>query len=219
MSLRTSNAPRRRRLAVATICLAAVLVGCTDKNAPTWSLPSPFLPRTSPANLLHNLQSAYEKRNVAEYDSLLAEDFTFLPAAEERRWWPGLPETWGHDTEVLIHVRMFDEGTVSHLTLRFTAGAVEWDAVEQMPSDSIHGVSLFLYGSSPSHPSDPSEDRLSSGRGKFWFRRNGWFWPGTRDSVWTIVRWQDYPEFVLPKGGPAADIPMSGGVIKYLFLL
>jgi hypothetical protein len=207
------------RPALATLCCLAVLAGCGDKETSPLTVDPPvFLPRTSPLNLLHNLAMAYERRNLAQYDSLLAEDFSFVAAAEDRRWWPDLPQTWGHDSEVLIHARMFDAQATRTLTLRFVTGDLGWDAVEQMPADSIHGVSLYLFGLLPDYPNDLKECRFHFGRGKFWFRRNGWLWPGTRDSVWTIVRWQDYPEFVLPKRSAAAEMPMSWGVVKHFFL-
>jgi hypothetical protein len=219
MSARGFDSIRRRRLAVAAVCIAAAIAGCGDKETgPITIDPPDFLPRTSPLNLLNNLALAYGRRDLAQYDSLLAADFTFVTATQDRRWWPDLPEQWGRDSEVLIHARLFDAQAVPTLTLQFVTGAIEWDAMAQMPADSIHGVRLYLIGSVPARPNDPKEYRLDFGRGKLWFRRNGWFWPGTQDSVWTIVRWQDYPEFVLPVRGAASDVPTGWGVIKHFFL-
>jgi hypothetical protein len=211
MSIRAFNPLRRPRLAVTTICLAAALVGCTDKGTPTWSLPSPFLPRTSPANLLHNLKLAYEKRNLAEYDSLFASDFIFDISAEDQQE-PGMPDFWARDTEILIHTRMFDADLVQTLTVDFVPADSVWDPTDSLYTALIMNVTLDFYGGTPSHPTDVKEYRVANGQEKFWFRKNGWTVPGKPDSIWTIVKWED-DQF----GGMAVGQRTSWGSVKVLF--
>jgi hypothetical protein len=219
------NPLRRRRLAVVALCLAAGVAGCGDKEN-CWGGwcgddpppdPPAFLPRTSPSNLLHNLQKAYEKRNIAEYESLLAKDFTFVLSVDDQER-PGIPDSWGHDPEVLIHTRLFDPALVQMLTLTFVPVDSVWDTEDSIYTALISNVNLFLVGATPAHPTDVMEYRISNGRAKFWFRKNGWTVPGKADSIWTIVRWQDNPVGGLATRGSAGVDPMSWGRLKAAFL-
>jgi len=207
-----------RFLAGTAVCVVAAVAGCghdhrviTDEELP----PPPIsLPRTSPANLLHNLKLAYERRNLAEYDSLLAEDFIFILSEEDQQK-PDMPDLWRHDTEVQIHTRMFDTEYVQVLTLAYEIGDSTWDAEEGKYAVVIQRVNLYLYGSTPGHPTDVKEYRISDSRSRFWFRRNGWLWPGTQDSVWTIVMWQDNP--VRSREASAASSPATWGMLKAIY--
>jgi hypothetical protein len=192
MSRRVLAPTGRRSPAVACLLVAAALVGCGDVDRPEdagWGRDP--LPRTSPANLLRNLQKAYEKRNIAEYESLLAKDFVFTVSAEDSLI-PGMPDySWGHDSEVQAHTHMFDAGLVQTLTVTFVAAKPVWDPADRMYTVVVSNVNLDINGVTPAHPTDVREHRVTNGREKFWFRKNGWLSPGTPDSVWTIVRWDD----------------------------
>jgi hypothetical protein len=216
MSIRAFNPLPWRRSAVVALCLAAVLGGCTDKSTPTWSLPSPFLPRTSPANLLHNLKMAYEKRDLAEYDSLLAKDFTFVLSAEDQGK-PGMPDSWWRDQEIQIHTHLLDAGMVRTLTVDFGVADSVWDPAGEMYTVLISNVNLYLVGATPAHPGDVKEYRVTNGRSKFWFRKNGWTVPGKPDSVWTIVKWEDSPIDGMAARGSALVDPQTWGLLKALF--
>lgn len=180
-----------------------------------------FKERVTPQNLLYNLKQTYKLRNVAEYDSLLAMDFTFVLSAEDAAK-PDMPDQWGRDPEIQIHQRMFDAEMVQTLTLDFVVGDLAWDPAENMYAIIIRDVDLYLYGSpygsTPSHPADRREYWVRGSRSRFWFRKNGWVWPGTRDSVWTIVKWEDNPVAgSRPAWGPRAGEELTWGVIKALF--
>jgi hypothetical protein len=201
---------------LAAACGLVVLVGCSDDVTPiVW--PSPYLPRTSPANLLHNLQKAYEQRNIAEYDSLLAKDFIFMISREDQQN-PHFDDSWGKGEEVLIHTRMFDAEMVQTLTVAFVGAAAVWDPADSMYTVVISNVNLLLYGSTPAHPIDVKEYRVVNGRAKFWFRKNGWAASPKPDSIWTIVKWED-DAFARRAGGhPPVSEEQSWGSIKALFL-
>jgi len=171
------------------------LVGCPfspsqDDGGPP--PPPPFLLRTTSQNLLYNLKQAYKLRNAAEYESLLARDFTFVLSAEDAAK-PDMPDQWGRDPEIQIHQRMFDADMVQQLTLEFVVEDLVWDPTDNMYTTIISNVNLYLYGSTPSHPNDPKEYRVANSRAKFWFRKNGWTAPGNPDSIWTVVKWEDNP--------------------------
>jgi hypothetical protein len=182
-----------RLLPAALLCVSTVFPGCGDKKtAPGPDKESNFLPRTSPTNLLHNLKQAYAERDLAEYDSLLAEDFVFILSEEDQQM-PDMPDSWGRDIEILIHTCIFGSQYLQTITLEYEIGDTTWDAEEGKYAAVIQHVNLYLYGSTPGHPTEVKEYRVSDGRSRFWFRKNGWFSPGTQNSVWTIVKWQDNP--------------------------
>jgi hypothetical protein len=188
--------PVRSAIGVAVLLVALAVVGCPF--SPTTGgggdeIISPFLPRTSPQNLLYNLKQAYKERSIAEYESLLANpDFTFELSPEDQLK-PDLPDQWGRDPEILIHSRMFDAEMVQQLTLDFAVGDVVWDATQGMYTALITNVNLRLYGSTPGHPTEVKEYTVSGSTSKFWFRKNPWTTGAAHDSIWTIVLWQDNP--------------------------
>ena len=207
-----------RFVAVACFAFLAAFAGCGDgKTSAPDHEESPFLPRTSPANLLHNLKTAYAERDVAEFDSLLANPgFTFVLSQVDQDK-PDMPDSWGRDPEILIHSRMFDAEMVQTLTLDFIVGDVTWDATQGMYSVMVTNVNLFLYGSTPGHPTEVKEYTVSDSRSKFWFRKNPWTTGAAHDSVWTIVRWEDEPIGSRGARSPNAAERSSWGVIKTLF--
>jgi hypothetical protein len=218
MGVRTLALTGSRIAAAACLVLLAALIGCGDKEtAPPDQVESAFLPRTSPQNLLHNLKQAYLERNAAEYESLLAVDFTFL-LSEEDQAKPDMPDDWGLETECLIHRHMFDDGYVQQASLDFTVGNdLTWDAVQGMYTMMITNVDLFLYGSTPAHPTELKEYKVSDGRAKFWFRKNPWTTGAAHDSVWTIVMCEDNPTGSRGSTGSALSEAASWGSIKALY--
>jgi hypothetical protein len=185
-----------RRLAGAMLLLAALgITACPFMPSKDDTKPQPvkdFWDRTSPSSLLHNLKKAYEKRSIAEYESLLAKDFTFVLSAEDQQQ-QGMPDSWGRAPEIQIHTRMFDAELVQTLTLAFEVADSVWDPADGMYTALMSNVNLYLVGATPAHPGDVKEYRVSGGRAKFWFRKNPWTVAGKPDSVWTIVKWEDSP--------------------------
>ena len=187
----------RSAIGVAVLLVALAIVGCPfspTKGDGDDHLIQTFLPRTSPQNLLHNLKQSYKERNIAEYESLLANPgFTFVLSQEDQDK-PDMPDSWGRDPEILIHSRMFDAEMVQTLTLDFIVGDVTWDATQGMYTVMITNVNLFLYGATPGHPTEVKEYTVSDSRSKFWFKKNPWTTGAAHDSIWTIVQWEDNPE-------------------------
>lgn len=117
---------------------------------------------------------------------------------------PDLPDDWERDTEILIHTRLFDAEYVQHLTLEFNVGDVEWDSARGMYTVLITHVDFYLYGSTPGHPTEVKEYRVSDSRSKFWFRKNPWTTGAAHDSAWAIVRWEDIP--IGSRGGTGSAV-------------
>jgi hypothetical protein len=150
-----------------------------------------FLLRITPENLLANLKMAYHERETAEYESLLAKDFTFVLSPEDAGQ-PGMPSQWGRNTEIGIHQRMFDADLVQTLSLDFVIGDRIFDETDQLWTITITNVELSLYGMTTEHPT-PKLYRVQNGVSKFWFRQESWTVPGTSDRIWSIVKWEDSP--------------------------
>ena len=157
-----------------------------------------FSPRTSVTNLLENLKTAYSERVPAEYESLLALDFSFVFSDLDQAD-PDVPsEDLTREDEVRIHESMFDATLVQSLTLDFTydIGSLEVDEVFTTENDTIWtlyltNVNLYLYGGTPQHPNEPEGYELTNGVEQLWFRENGWT-HSNGDPIWTIVRWKEH---------------------------
>jgi hypothetical protein len=211
---RAALATRLRALTAA--CALAAIAACSSDEPTCEAGPTPtsFLPRTSPTNLLHNLRQAYAERDLAEFDSLLAEDFTFFLSSDDQQN-PDLPDSWRRASEILIHRRMFDRQRVLDLRLSYRSGDSAWDSEEGKYAVDVWPINLYLHGITVVEPPDTNEYRVSDSRSRFWFRKNPWLWPGTKDSVWTIASWQDNPTGGGNNGGSA--MPATWGKVKGLF--
>ncbi|MCK4413626.1 MAG: hypothetical protein KAY32_08785 [Candidatus Eisenbacteria sp.] len=190
---------RTLQLGVSGLLLLLMIAGITgcpfspDSGNGDDPPPDLFKARTSPENLLENLKMAYRERVVAEYESLLAMDFTFLLSAEDAAE-PGMPESWGRQDEIGIHTNMFDSDRVQDLSLSFDSGDRVFDPTDGLWTITITNVRLRLYGETPGNEGEgPEEYKVDSGTSKFWFRENDWTEPGTSNKIWTIVKWEDNP--------------------------
>lgn len=183
------------------LSLIGILLGVTGCPFSTKSDPpdippevTDFLPRTSPANLLHNLKEAYKARNIIQYDSLIAKNFLFYFSTPDQQEFP-YPYDWQaeHDS----HERMFDPEWVQDLTLEFHVGEIVIDTLNTSPGDTLwwttlDQVNLYLYGSSPQHPNeDPQGWRLEDGIQEFWFQKQSWTHAATGDNIWKIIEWRE----------------------------
>jgi len=118
MSRRTISAP----LLLAAMVLSLAACGdetdhiCHEANPPIECvLKAP----TSEANLLDNLQAAYEYRDVAAYSDLLADDFRFYFDPDTRSS-NNLPEFWNSDTDSTQTGRLFTSTKVSEIRVNLT---------------------------------------------------------------------------------------------------
>jgi hypothetical protein len=131
-----------RRLAVPALLavFACLLAGCWNPFAPPGGEgggggTADFKVRTSPANVLHNIETAYEYRNAGEYLDCLSEDFIFYPSDEDVQD-PDLniPPEWEKAEETTMHTNMFDDGSdVESIALTLTDSNITYD--EGDPSD------------------------------------------------------------------------------------
>lgn len=89
--------------------------GCSEDNPPPTSVVSgatPYLARTTPANVVVNFERAYEERNLGEYMKLFAHDF--LMESDQ------VPEGyWTRDRERTAARNMFEISSVDTVILNF----------------------------------------------------------------------------------------------------
>ncbi|MBN2564145.1 MAG: hypothetical protein JXB46_00380 [Candidatus Eisenbacteria bacterium] len=188
-----------RRLAV--LALAAVLLsslaGCWNPFAPDEGKPKPRPPadfrlRTTPANVMHNMQLAYVYMDAEEYLDCLSEDFIFF--ANEDDVGNGVPESWEKDTERNVHENMFSDSppdpalTVEsiQLTLTLTNRDSIPSAIPEHPWDYIFTESVILYVNLYTgltyYANAPSEYRLRVDQDQV--GPNG-------EQLWEVYEWSD----------------------------
>ena len=190
-----------------------LLSGCPwspGKNSVIPPVPSNYLPQTSPANVLANLQMAYAERKIDEYKKLFTEDFVFVfnPADPVDPNHPNPPQ-WSLVDELTVTENMFADELVSKIELSsYSLGVAEkvdslyygpraWkvrvdDANLQVYTRKEDGTLLTL---------------LVEGATEVFFFREEPSKPSPVDGrpTWYIFRWEDQPI-----GAKIASTPVSG---------
>lgn len=137
-----------RRLVVWSLAVVVTVTatGCWNPFAPEGGGGQPpvvvtYKERTSPDNVIHNLNTAYKDMNADEYLDCLAEEFEFhLNPDDYGDPANNLPEDWDKQEERDIHDAMFGQDTeVEDIDLVFTNTSKLWDdnALPGDPSDDL----------------------------------------------------------------------------------
>jgi hypothetical protein len=195
---------------------------CTDPDDDAADLI--FRPRTSPQNLLHNLLKAYQYREIAEVESLLADDFAFYFSDGDTSR-PGIPESWDRIREIDAHEGMFDREFVQSLSMEFAVDSIVPDPEYANGEDSVwvagvNYLDLDLFGIPRSHPGEPPQYyKVEDSRAQFWFRRSSRIEPTTGEPIWTIIKCKETTttNWLLRPLRPCPAESTSWGVIKVLF--
>ena len=140
-----------RRLAVSMLLavLALTLSGCWNPFAPKPAPPVPIPPaeyrdRTTPENVLHNLETAYVYKDAVEYLDCLSEDFEFYPNESDVND-PNDPvdPVWWKADERAVHENMFADGSdVDYITLTLTVASLEYDY--GIPEDPLDDTCICI---------------------------------------------------------------------------
>jgi hypothetical protein len=198
-------------------CVMTVQADClgiwTQGGSCMWSSCGHF-PPSSPANVLANLRTAYEDRDIEDYERLFAEDFTFVfsPASIPEPHDP-TPAQWGRNEEFTSTENMFRDELVDRVSLEWVIGVPEhadsvmygpraWkvkvDTVNlQVDTRSAAGVRLIL--------------QVPGTTEMFYFRQEPSRLASDGRPSWFIFRWEDQPIL-----GLKVD-QMSWGDIKYWY--
>lgn len=87
------------------LVLAMLALACDDPTYQDVIPPPQYQPLTTRTAVLHNLELAYNQRNIARLDELLDESFTFFPSASDVN--SGLPPQWDRATELSASAHLF----------------------------------------------------------------------------------------------------------------
>ena len=192
----------RAAIAAAVSVFVLTAAGC-DLFAPPMTdgppvEPVQYKPRTTRANVIYNLSSAYEERNLDEYMDCLAEEFTFHLAQVDLDEDATLPEYWGKAMERSIHEKMFGivpvqnpENEVEKITLTLTTGPYDHDEgadpVDPMDDRWTYRLSTDLMVWFPNNL-----QRRADADVEFVFRIDPLETnPEDGDTLFEIVKWED----------------------------
>lgn len=192
-------------------CAAVFVAGCsTPGPGPELPPPPEFRDRTSPENVIYNLELAYEEMNAEEYLDCLSVDFTFYPCQSDVQN-PELeiPAEWYKTDERAMHENMFGDGSdVESISLTLTEIDVQCD--EGIPGDPLDDTCVYtedvdlrvnLYGGLTYLTTKHSQfwmrvdtDQQGSGGELFWeiylwYELDEGRWPGDReDASWGRIK-------------------------------
>jgi hypothetical protein len=125
-------------LLCAVSCAAVLVGGCsTPSSGPDIPAGPEFRDRTSPENVLYNLELAYEEMDLDEYLDCLSEDFEFFPNEDDvNNPELDIPAVWWKVDEAAMHENMFaGDSDVETITLTLTIASITYD--EGIPEDPL----------------------------------------------------------------------------------
>jgi len=130
-----------KRPIVITICIVAALAAWScDPDKTTPSAPADPTPPMTQDDVLHNLELAYNDRNIAEFEKLLDENFEFYFSRYDFNSGMVPFESWGRLDELNTNQRLLDPDNPDpnrvisiFLELDYVPG--DWDPE---PPDSVH---------------------------------------------------------------------------------
>jgi len=137
------------RTIIALLCAvscAAVLAGGCSTAGPGPDIPADpeFRDRTSPENVVYNMELAYEEMDLEEYLDCLSVDFEFFPNEDDVNDpdYP-LPPVWWKADEAALHENMFsDESNVDNISLTLTVATV--DSIGGIPEDPLDDIYIYI---------------------------------------------------------------------------
>jgi hypothetical protein len=180
------------RLLAVVMALAAQLTACSDDD------PGPrtprYLPQTSEDNVLENLITAYEARDIAAYSRLFANDFQFYhdPRTREQL---GI-EFWTRTSDSLRTEALFSAPNVTRIEL-----AMDWQRGSATGSGTLPPretwtrlfVDTIVLEVDVACPNEGTRTcRCQNQQQRFHFRRGCTYPPsGPADTLTYLVEWRD----------------------------
>jgi hypothetical protein len=186
------------------------LVGCPWSPAPGIKTPDPrtkILAQSSAVNVLANLKTAYEAKNIEEYLKLFSSDFIFVfnPADADNPTNPTPPQ-WGLAQESTSTTNMFSDDRVDTITLDFQENPVEPDSVEHGAGTwKMRVYEAFLQVNTRNENNELLTYQVPGTTQMFYFREVPGVLATDGKPTWYIFRWEDQP--IGAKSPPVAAVP------------
>lgn len=199
------------------LVFALLLSGCTD-DIKVYKPPeeeSPFLPLTSPENLVHNIAKSYNLQECERIAELLCEDFVFVFSERDRNDHPDkVPQggVWGCDEEIEATCNMLDphyepedpEYKIDSIKMSMNlSGSLQRTNREEAPPGTLESwVNLDMF-----METGGANIILCQSRPRFFFAPDSTQTP-TLWCLWRCEDIQDYPW--IPSDEVGAGQPNSG---------
>jgi hypothetical protein len=210
----------RRVLVIAMLALA-----CDDPEGPIIIPPPEDPPLTTRTAVLHNLELAYNRRNITKLDELLDENFTFFLSEGDVH--NGLPPHWTRETELQASTHLFSRNRDTEVPPRWPLcksidmdvqwedGNLEW--VEKIPDtapDEVWYTATVFYDFLIEVEPDTRFLPISGAESQFIVRN-----VGTDDGPqWRLVEWHDLGSGILAAArASAATEETTWGKVKALY--
>jgi hypothetical protein len=201
MAVAAKHCPSAGALPALLIALALIVLaagGCAGDNPMSGHTVPLYMERSSPANVLFNLQAAYRGRDVAGYAGLLAEDYQFY-FDQATRDLKGLPVFWTRLDDTTAVRGLFNNPDIAAIRMELPCGScvpvrtLEIGREQWVRVDVTGGFIEIDCGSSAAHPQGQTR-RFDLGLQHFFFRRGRT--PADTDTttsetarLWYIVEW------------------------------
>jgi hypothetical protein len=188
---------RVRSKYVPAFLAAMVLSGCgDDSNNPAKPPPSPpamYMDRSSPQNVLHNLEIAYPQRDSTEYKALY--DSSYVGTSEDLNDPPGtIPFSFTYSDEVGHVAALARTPTISSVTFEL-GPEISWGRLESSDPSHPEWATIQIAGSSIDiQVTDGISTIQASGSNEFFeftFKPTTPEYFSPTDTLWKIVRWRE----------------------------
>jgi hypothetical protein len=180
-----------------------------------------FLPLTTKAAVLNNLELAYSERVIAQFDSLLDSDFTFYFATGDVGG--SIPPQWGRAEEATVTTMLFDPYINTpglpvvraiRMDLKFEGG-VAWDDTipPAFPAETWYTAKVYYEFTFEMNP-DITYIAVPGSQAQLMVRN-----VGTDDAPqWRLVEWRDLANSSAALLGPASTETITWGQIKAMYV-
>jgi hypothetical protein len=178
---------------IAGLTTSCILDPKKTKEEDTTPVIEDFEDLTQQDHVLHNLQLAYNLRNIKEFERLLDDEFTFF--FSEADYGTGdIPVSWTREVEIGANTNLFNpnypgayRATNIDLTLIYTEG--EWTEIPQgdeswFSKEVEYNITVQTEGGT-----DYKGNRLKA---EFIIREA--IPEGETEKIWRIIRWRDIGE-------------------------
>jgi hypothetical protein len=197
----------------AILALSMTTTGCKDEKKITVPIVNPYAAQSSAVNVLANLKTAYEARNIEEYLKLFSSDFIFVfnPADVNHPTDPTPPQ-WGLAQERTSTNNMFSDHRVDTITLEFQEKPLE-------PDSAAHGAGTwkmkvyeaFLQVNTRNEQDELLTYQVPGTTQMFYFREVPEVLASDGKPTWYIYLWQDEPI------GVRKTVEWNWGAIKNIY--